>query len=48
LEDKYRKAIDFLSHTGEGITSKDEKMGVTNIREKVLKVNPIVFGFKIV
>jgi hypothetical protein len=40
IENKYKKAKDFLRNTGEGLTTDDAKMGIIAIREKVLRLCP--------
>ena len=45
-EKKFKEAKDFLRNTSEGLTSFDEKMGITKIREKVLSICPFYFQVK--
>lgn len=49
VEDKYKDAKDFLHATGEGLSTEDEKMAVSTIRDKVYQkcpfydiINPIM------
>lgn len=43
LEKRFKEAEDFLRNTGEGLTSNDEKMGISKIRDKVLSICPLYF-----
>lgn len=40
IEDRYKEVRDFLNSTGEGLSTDDEKMSITSIREKVLQRCP--------
>ena len=46
VETKFKEAEDFLRGTGVGITSNDEKMGITKIQEKVLSLCPFYYQVK--
>ena len=46
VEKKFKEAEDYLRGTGVGITSNDEKMGITKIREKVLSLCPFYYQVK--
>ena len=46
MEKKFKEVMDFLQSTGEGLTSNDEKLGITKIREKVVSICPFYFQVK--
>ena len=46
IEKKFKEAEDFLRNTGAGLTSFDEKMGVSNIRQKLFSICPFYFQVK--
>jgi len=48
VEKKFKEVEDFLRNTGEGLTSTDEKLGIAEMRDKVISICPFYFRVKLI